>query len=109
MFGFFLISEPLSVVVIYPLTVRMDTKLTIIVTAIASHFFPDEMGYFWRFRSVFELDFSDGQALVVAMKFIDLEGVLTILDKPSRLIDQTGFAEVHQLTGISQWYLLSGF
>ena len=80
--------------------IGVPTQLGIIITAVARYLFPDEMGQNWLFPCIFKLYFGHHKTIVVAMKFVDLKGMITTLDEPARLVDDALVAERHELFGI---------
>ena len=84
----------------------MLAELAVVITAVASDLFSDEMGNFRRVGGIAELDFGYNKAIVFAMKLIDFEGVVATLDEPACLVDDAGFTELHQLLGIVKGNLL---
>ena len=85
---------------------RMLAELAVVITAVASDLFSDEMGDFYHIGGIAELDFSNDKAIVFAMKLIDFEGVVATLDEPAGLVDYAGFTELHELLSINKRNLL---
>jgi len=84
----------------------MLAELAVVITAVASDLFSDEMGDFYHIGGIAELDFSNDKAIVFAMKLIDFEGVVATADEPTRFVDDTRLAEPHELLGIVKGNLL---
>ena len=85
---------------------RMLAELAVVITAVASDLFSDEMGNFRRVGGIAELDFGYNKAIVFAMKLIDFEGVVATLDEPAGFVDYAGFTELHELLSINKRNLL---
>ena len=83
-----------------PFIKRTETKLTVVITAVARHLFPDEMGLFEWFILVGKLYFRYYQAFVGTMKFVDLKGMISGLYQPTGLVDDAWFAEHQQMFGL---------
>ena len=68
------------------------------VLGVAGDLFAEPCGLVEGFVLVGELDFSDGEAVVVAVELIDFPSVLAIgvLDEIAGLVDYTRFADVEQ-------------
>jgi hypothetical protein len=64
------------------------------------------MGNYWLFVTVSEFDFSHDQSFVVAMKFVNFEGVIARTDEPAGFVDKSLLTERHHLLAILEGYLL---
>ena len=82
---------------IIPLTIRMQTQLGVIITAVSSYLFSDEMGDFWRFSKCFQFHFRHHQRGVFTMEFVHFKGMFTTLHEPAGFVDDSRFTECHQL------------
>ena len=89
-----------------PAAIGVLAELGIIVAAVASHFFTDEMRLFEGLFRAGEFDLSHHKASIIAMEFIDFKDMFVGLYQPTRLVDNAWLTKVHQLLSISQRYLL---
>ena len=92
---------------VFPQAVGMLAHVAVVVAAVASDFFSDEMGYFERFVFASEFYFSHNQPIVFAFEDIYLPGVTPILrgNEPSSLAYDARFADAHERFGFVQRFL----
>ena len=63
------------------------------------------MGLFKGLILTFQFHFGQQQAFVIAVKFVDFEGVSTAFHKITPLVYHSASAEQQQLVGLLGWYL----
>ena len=78
--------------------------MSIVVTAVARDFFPDEIGLFERFFLASQFYFCHHKAVIITMEFIDLPCVSAIgtLHQVTMLVDEPRLAQEQKVTSISK-------
>jgi len=74
----------------------------VVEAGIARHFLTQEWGTVVGFVGSGEFYLCHDEAVVVAMKFIDLDGVASVGYKPAGFVDASWAAEFHEFVGVVQ-------
>ncbi len=91
---------------ITPLRERIAQKMRIIETLVARYLHTDEVGFLIGFALAFQFHLSHHQPLIVTIKLIHLEGMITTFHQIAALIDNATLAKLQQMLRLVQRNLL---
>ena len=86
----------LWILLLFPLAVWPYAERGIIIAAVASHFFSQEIGAFKSFVFAAQFHFGHNEAFVFAEELVHFKRVAACRHEPADFVDDAGFAETEE-------------
>ena len=83
-----------------PQAIGIATQMGVVISVVASHFISDEIGLLIGLVSRLQFYLGNDQTIVIAVKLVDLEGVIAAVDQIAGLVDDAWLAEHQQMFGL---------